>query len=428
MAGCCSSGIRLSSQFTSLKNEILITGSNKDSNFTFIKCQDFVGRNKIGFLVCKNKSRFLIKSSLNQEGNSTSGVSVETVIKGNDSGVFDVGVVDNGGDGVGDLAAGIGGNGKYNGGGGGGGGRGGGGGGGDNGGGDEEDEEFGPLLKFEDVIREAEARGAKLPADIIEAAKSVGIRKLLLMRYLDLQGSAWLGAAMRSSAMLRNRMLADPSFLFKVGTEIVIDTTCATVAEVQKRGKDFWAEFELYAADMLVGVAVNVALVGLLAPYARIGQPSVSQGFVGRFQRAYGALPSSVFEAERPGCRFTLNQRIAAYFYKGILYGFVGFGCGIIGQGIANMIMTAKRSIKKSEDDVPVPPLVKSALLWGVFLGVSSNTRLQVVTGLERLVESSPVGKQFPPVAMAFTVGVRFANNVYAGMQFVDWARWSGVQ
>nr|XP_016436621.1 PREDICTED: protein RETICULATA, chloroplastic-like [Nicotiana tabacum] len=277
-------------------------------------------------------------------------------------------------------------------------------------------------------MREAEARGATLPADMIEAAKSVGIRKLLLLRYLDLQGSAWLGAAMKSCAMLRNRMLADPSFLFKVGTEIVIDTTCATVAEVQKRGKDFWAEFELYAADMLVGVAVNVALVGLLAPYARIGQPSVSQGFVGRMQRAYGALPSSVFEAERPGCRFTVNQRIAAYFYKGILYGFVGFGCGIIGQGIANMIMTAKRSVKKSEDDVPVPPLVKSALLWGVFLGVSSNTRLQIVTGLERLVESSPVGKQFPPVAMAFTVGVRFANNIYAGMQFVDWARWSGVQ
>lgn len=64
----------------------------------------------------------------------------------------------------------------------------------------------------------------------------------------------------------------------------------------------------------------------------------------------------------------------------------------------------------------------------GVFLGVSSNTRLQIVTGLERLVESSAAAKQFPPVAMAFTVGVRFANNVYAGMQFVDWARWSGVQ
>lgn len=74
--------------------------------------------------------------------------------------------------------------------------------------------------------------------------------------------------------------------------QIVIDSGCATFAEIQKRGKDFWAEFELYAADLLVGVVVNVALVGLLAPYARIAQPSLSKGFFGRMQRAYGALPS----------------------------------------------------------------------------------------------------------------------------------------
>lgn len=29
--------------------------------------------------------------------------------------------------------------------------------------------------------------------------------------------------------------------------------------------------------------------------------------------------------------------------FQGILYGAVGFACGIIGQGIANLIMTAKR-------------------------------------------------------------------------------------
>ncbi|CAL9002659.1 unnamed protein product [Prunus brigantina] len=308
-------------------------------------------------------------------------------------------------------------------------GRGGGGGGGDDDGDDKEEEEFGPLMKFEEVMKETEARGASLPSDMIEAAKSVGIRKVLLLRYLDLQGSAWpLGFLMKSCSMLRDRMLADPSFLFKIGTEIVIDSCCATFAEVQKRGKDFWAEFELYVADLLVGVVVNVALVGMLAPYARIGQPSLSKGFLGRLQHSYGALPSSVFEAERPGCRYSVNQRIATYFFKGILYGSVGFGCGIIGQGIANLIMTAKRSVKKSEEDIPVPPLIKSAVLWGVFLAVSSNTRYQIINGLERLVESSPMAKQIPPVALAFTVGVRFANNIYGGMQFVDWARWSGVQ
>uniref|UniRef100_A0A2P2ITE8 Uncharacterized protein n=1 Tax=Rhizophora mucronata TaxID=61149 RepID=A0A2P2ITE8_RHIMU len=210
--------------------------------------------------------------------------------------------------------------------------------------------------------------------------------------------------------------------------QIVIDSCCATFAEVQKRGKDFWSEFELYAADLLVGIVVDVALVGMLAPYARIGQPSVSRGLLGSIQHASAALPSSVFEAERPGCTFSATQRIAAYFYKGVLYGSVGFGCGMVGQGIANLIMTAKRSIKKSEEDIPVPPLIQSAALWGVFLAVSSNTRYQIINGLERLVEASPLAKQVPFVAMAFTVGVRFANNIYGGMQFVDWAKWSGVQ
>ncbi|XP_021834111.1 hydroxyproline O-galactosyltransferase HPGT1-like [Prunus avium] len=63
---------------------------------------------------------------------------------------------------------------------------------------------------------------------------------------------------MKYCSMLRNRMLADPSFLFKVGTKIVIDSCCATFAEVQKRGKDFWAEFELYAADLLGQSVISV--------------------------------------------------------------------------------------------------------------------------------------------------------------------------
>ncbi|KAF5778567.1 hypothetical protein HanXRQr2_Chr12g0549011 [Helianthus annuus] len=86
------------------------------------------------------------------------------------------------------------------------------------------------------------------------------------------------------------------------------------------------------------------------------------------------------------------------------------------------------RRMYTSEGDVKVPPLMQSAVLWGVFLAVSANTRYQIVSGMESLVEASPFAKQAPVVAMAFTVGVRFANNIDGGMQFVDWARWSGVQ
>ncbi|KAK4764967.1 hypothetical protein SAY86_026057 [Trapa natans] len=305
---------------------------------------------------------------------------------------------------------------------------GGGGGGGDSDG-EREDAEFGPVLKYPEIIKETEAYGIKLPADMLDAAKTTGLPKVILERYLDLQGSSRpLGFLMKNLPMLRNRMLADPSFLFKLGAEVVIDYCCSTFAEVKKRGKDFWAEFELYLADSLVGAVVDIALVAMLAPYARIGKQSMSKGLLGSFQHACNSLPSSVFEAERPGCKFSVNQRIATYFYKGVLYLSVGFGCGIIGQGIANLIMTAKRSVKKSEEDIPVPPLVRSAALWGVFLAVSSNTRYQIINGLERLVEALPIANRVPPAAKAFTVGVRFANNVYGGMQFVDWAKWSGCQ
>ncbi|KAK2972276.1 hypothetical protein RJ640_014334 [Escallonia rubra] len=416
----CSSSIRLSHS-VNLRSNVRM-GTSRTCEFTILKTQ--VGNIMWGTkfsLYMKNKQSLKVRSSLNQDSQPQSGVVLTTVPEGKDrisvltSNETAKGDIETGG---GDLFHGGDGNGKYPSGGGGGGS------GGDDGGEDGEEKEFGPMMKFEEVIRETEARGATLPADMLEAAKTVGIRKLLLLRYLDLQASVWpMGFAVRSFSMLRNRMLADPSFLFKVGTEIVIDSCCATFAEVQKRGKDFWSEFELYTADLLVGVVVNVALVGMLAPYARIGQLSASQGALGRMQRAYAALPSSVFEAERPGCKFTVKQRAGTYFYKGVLYGLVGFGCGLIGQGIANLIMTAKRNINKSEEDIPVPPLMKSAALWGVFLAVSSNTRYQIINGLERVVETSPLAKHVPPVALAFTVGVRFANNIYGGMQFVDWAR-----
>ncbi|KAK1588836.1 hypothetical protein Q3G72_027631 [Acer saccharum] len=54
----------------------------------------------------------------------------------------------------------------------------------------------------------------------------------------------------------------------------------------------------------------------MLAPYARIWQSTVSSGLFGRIQHACASLPNSVFEAERPGCKFSIKQRVATYFHK----------------------------------------------------------------------------------------------------------------
>ena len=51
----------------------------------------------------------------------------------------------------------------------------------------------------------------------------------------------------------------------------VVAAGCATVAEVRKRGDDFWGEFEFYLSDLVVGCVLDCVLVGLLAPAAVIG-------------------------------------------------------------------------------------------------------------------------------------------------------------
>ena len=70
--------------------------------------------------------------------------------------------------------------------------------------------------------------------------------------------------------------------------QVVIDSCCATFAEVQKRGKDFQDKFKLYVVDPLEGIVVDVALVGMLAPYARIEKRSIPSGGL------FGGLKNSV--------------------------------------------------------------------------------------------------------------------------------------
>lgn len=46
-----------------------------------------------------------------------------------------------------------------------------------------------------------------------------------------------------------------------------------------------------------------------------------------------------------------------------------GITCGFIGQGVANSLMLLKRAhYGAKEDDVAVPPLVRTALVWGMFM------------------------------------------------------------
>jgi Protein RETICULATA-related len=116
-------------------------------------------------------------------------------------------------------------------------------------------------------------------------------------------------------------------------------------------------------------------------------------------QKALSGVPSAVFERSIPGViKYKLGSRIACIGVKFLEYSLAGMTCGLIGQGIANGAMMARRAQNPdAEYTVDPPPLLKTALVWGLFMGVSSNLRYQAVFGLERLVDMT-IAKQIPAV------------------------------
>jgi hypothetical protein len=118
----------------------------------------------------------------------------------------------------------------------------------------------------------AAAAGTQLPLDFVALATSEGIKRSTVARFCALQKDMLAGLLARLSPWFRDRLIYDHRFLFKVGAEIAIDSGCATFAEVRKRGADFWDEFHFYFSDLLVGLVLDVMLVGLMAPKAVLGR------------------------------------------------------------------------------------------------------------------------------------------------------------
>ena len=328
-----------------------------------------------------------------------------------------------------------------------------------------------------------------LPADLAAAAASpAGLRSGALTAWSRIALGRVPGGALATllaalSPAVRDRLIADPRFLFKVFAEVLIDTACCTVAEVRKRGPDFWDEFDFYLSDIVVGIVLDAVLVTLMAPRAALagGRAALGSPAGGRLERlAAGGgalaaparatrglqalsrrLPSAVFAPSVPGLPpYSLADRGLGFAVKGAEYALAGILCGLCGQGATNVLLLARAGLRSggagavgaaaagagagggpleavgglaraawgSFDEGSLPPVGRTSLVWGLFMSLSSNGRYQVVYGLERAMELTPWLRHAPALLNLGSVAVRLTNNVIGGEQFIDMARWAGVQ
>lgn len=220
----------------------------------------------------------------------------------------------------------------------------------------------------------------------------------------------------------RTRFLADSAFAFKLLVQELVGNGTALASEIAVRGKDIVHELEYVASDLIVGTVVEAAFVWLLAPTMAL--PNASAGGLRNY---LAALPSNVFQQATAAQSFTLSQRAVTFFYAGAQYALIGFVAGLVGTAITYGIIEARKQLDKTyKPERPLPAVIPNSAAWGAFMAVSSNTRFQVVEGMELGIARLATGRA-QPVVNAGIVALRVANNYWGGVQFVQFFRYLGL-
>lgn len=261
-----------------------------------------------------------------------------------------------------------------------------------------------------------------LPSDLQEALALGIVTREAVVRYRKFVANPLFGWLMFIPAF-RTRMLADASFFFKLMVQELIGNGTALASEIAVRGKALKDELEYVASDLIVGTVVEAAFVWLLAP--TLSLPSSNGANV--LSRYLSSLPANAFVANTSTNVYTLSMRCAAFIYAGVQYMAIGVVAGIVGTAITYGLIEGRKVLDNSYSPKrPLPDVLPNALAWGAFMAISSNTRFQIVEGLERAIAHFCGGAQKPAVN-AGIVTLRFANNYWGGVQFVQFFRWIGL-
>ncbi|XP_061997732.1 protein RETICULATA-RELATED 4, chloroplastic-like [Rosa rugosa] len=307
---------------------------------------------------------------------------------------------------------------------------GGGGGGGDhgNGGGDGEGGEDRERNKKEAAMAIAEAgrTAESLPKDLAAAVEAGRVPGLIVKRFFELEKSVVFRWLLQFDGF-KERLLADDLFLTKVGIECGVGIFTKTAAELERRREKFTKELDFVFADVVMAIIADFMLVWLPAPTVSLRKPLVVSA--GRVAKFFYGCPDNAFQVALAGTSYSVLQRIGAILRNGAKLFVVGTGASLIGTGVTNALIAARKALDKSflgeAEDVPI---LSTSAAYGVYMAVSSNLRYQVLAGIieQRILE--PLLHQHKLALSAICFAVRTGNTFLGSLMWVDYARWIGIQ
>lgn len=195
----------------------------------------------------------------------------------------------------------------------------------------------------------------------------------------------------------RERLLADPKFLHRLAIEEAISITTTLFAQYERRKENFFEELDYVITDTLRGSVVDFFTVWLPAPtlsflsYAdEINVPDSMDAIKGLI----GSIPDNAFQKNLVGKDWSINYRLASVLLGGLKLAGVGIISSIAAVAASNGLFAVRRFINPAlviNQQKKRTPILKTAIIYGGFLGTSANLRYQVEMYLSNYCNSNQI-------------------------------------
>ena len=182
----------------------------------------------------------------------------------------------------------------------------------------------------------------------------------------------------------RERLLADPKFLNRLAIEEAISITTTLVAQYEKRKENFFEELDYVITDSVRASVVDFFTVWLPAPtlsFISYADETIGPNSIDALRGLLGSIPDNAFQKSLGGQEWTLSLRIASVIIGGLKLAGVGVVSSFAAVGSSNALYAIRKFIKPElgvGEQAKRSPMLKTALVYGGYLGTSSNIRYQV--------------------------------------------------
>ncbi|CAN1812168.1 Protein RETICULATA-RELATED 6, chloroplastic [Linum perenne] len=283
------------------------------------------------------------------------------------------------------------------------------------------------------VMNAAGRRKDALPQDIQKGLDLGLVSPEVLQNFFDLEQYPLIKELTHRFQGFRERLLADPKFLQRLAIEESISITANILAQYEKRKENFFEELDYVITDTVRGIVVDFFTVWLPAPtitFLSYSDESNSPDSMNALIGLLGSIPDNAFQKNVAGKNWNLSHRVASVLFGGLKLAGVGFVSSIAAVASSNAILSVRKLISPElVDDQRIirPPILKTAVVYASFLGISANLRYQIIAGVIEHRISDEFASQAILVAMLSFIS-RTINSYWGTQQWIDLARFSGLQ